>query len=156
MGYITVSNQAFDTITDLSKQTGAEDGVVVYVSASTTINDRGGGNFRWSASSTQAPDGINVIQVTDVPTGRWTRLRNNNYNTGSTSFAMSTLIGATYVVNHGLPFTPAAILLVPTNAAAASGNWFVSAITPTTFTITYGNLLSLVAGTATYNFLAVR
>jgi len=154
MAYLTMTGQSFDSLTDLALQKGTE-GATVYVSYATTAGDRGGGNYRWSDSAVNTPDGINYVQVTGVTTGRWVRMRNNNYTAGTIAFNISLGV-TTYVVAHGLPFTPTAILLEAISDSAAIGNRKISNISSTTFTVVYGSTLGLIAGQASYYFLAVR
>lgn len=153
MAYITMTGQAFDSLADLAQQMGTE-GALVYVAYASTPNDRGGGSYRWSDSAVNTADGVNFVQV-GANTGRWVRMRNNNYNAGTLSFNVSLGV-ATYTVAHGLPYQPTAILLEAISDSAAIGNRKVSNINTTTFTITFGSTLGLITGAAQYYFMAIR
>lgn len=152
--YNPIAGQSFDSLTDLSKQAGT-DGVSVSVAYAATAGDRGGGTYRWDAASTLTANGMDVIAVTGQTIGRWIRMKNNNYTTGQVSFQTQLLV-TSYTVNHGLGFTPSAIFLEPANDAASIGNRKITNINGTSFTITYSSTVGLIAGTATYYYLAVR
>jgi len=64
-----------------------------------------------------------------------------------------TLSGATtQVVTHGLGYTPASVVVWPaSSAAAASGGWWVSAISSTTFTISF---VAAVTGSSSFKWVA--
>lgn len=63
---------SFALISDLSSQAGSP-GISVMVNGKNSMNDSWGTIYFWSGSSTAAPDGFSVIQVTGVATGRWMR-----------------------------------------------------------------------------------
>ena len=152
MAYITMTGQTFDSLADLALQAGTE-GAVVYVAFAANPDDRGGGNYRWSSTAVNVADGMNYIQVIGVTTGRWTRMKNNNYSTGTFSINVA-LLTFTYTVSHGLPFIPSGILLEALSQQAAIGDRWVSNINSTTFTVNYRSLP--LAGLATYFYTAVR
>jgi|GEM_PF-5416005 len=62
----------FDLATDLVNQGGAA-GIQVRTNGGTSFNDGQAGTYAWNASSTATHDGINVIKVTAITTGRWVR-----------------------------------------------------------------------------------
>jgi len=152
MAYITMTGQAFDSLADLALQAGTE-GVVVYVAYGVNPDDRGGGNYRWSSTAVNTADGINYIQVSGMSVGRWTRMRNNNYSTGTFSITVA-LLTLTYTVSHGLPYIPSGILLEALSQQGAIGDRWISNINATTFTVNYRSLP--LAGLATYFYTAIR
>ncbi len=153
MGY-NVTTNTFDVLADLTGQVGT-DGVSVSVRSGTTFNDGGGGIYFWDASSTATQDGVTIIQVTGVTTGRWMRSKNNNYSVGSYTFPVIALT-STYTITHNLPYTPRHINLQASTGAAAASPVYIPAasINATTFQIVFSGLL--LVGTATFSYLAIR
>jgi len=151
-----MTGQAFDSLSDLAAQGGGTEGAVVYVAYATVPDDRGGGQYRWSMTSTATPDGSNTIQVTGVSIGRWTRIKNNIYNSQLVSFQVVSLLTKAYVVTHGLPFTPSGVLLTPLTQAAGAlgGGYWITNINATDFTINFQSLL--VIGTASFVCVPIR
>ncbi len=147
-------NQVFDTISDLQLQKGTQNASVM-VLGQNTVNDGNGGNYLWDDTSTTSADGIKIVQVTGVSTGRWLRSRNNNYGTGSTTFS-GILLTTIYTVNHLQAFTPAQVHIQARNAGAASGTSFVQNITATTFQIVFTAVPIIGTNNITFDFLAIR
>lgn len=153
MGYNPI-NQVFDTLADLTSQKGTPT-TTVYVSGQTSINDGNGGNYMWDDTNVASADGFKIVQVTGVTTGRWVRSKNSNYSTGQTT--ISTLVGtANYVVTHGLNYTPIKVFLQSRSQSAANSNYYVSAITTTTFTITLVTLPLIAGNNMIFDWLAVK
>lgn len=153
MGYNATTN-SFTNILDLQGQVGT-DFVTVNVTGGTVLNDGNGGMYFWDPLSITSHDGVKVIQVSGVPTGRWMRSKNNNYTTGEFSFGVVALT-STYTVTHGLGYAPTSIQLQPLTAAAAGSPIFIpkASINSTTFQVTFTGLLNI--GTATFSFIAIR
>jgi len=148
-----LSNLIYNSIADLAVVIGTDD-IVAYVSYSNTVGDRGGGNFRWSTVAVNTIDNINVVGIPGSASGRWIRLMNSSYNTGTFTFPVA--IGTnTYTVSHGLAFTPNYVGLTPSNDPALAYVAGVIAITATTFTVKIGTL-PIVTGTASYRYIATR
>lgn len=153
MAYNPTTN-SFDLLADLALQKGTPS-TVVYVSGQTTINDGGGGNYMWDNTSTTTADGIRVVAVTGVTTGRWLRSKSTNYGTGSTTFGGIALTSI-YTINHNQSFTPAQVHIQARNAGAASGTSYVQNITSTTFQIVFTGIPIIGTNNITFDFLAVR
>jgi len=154
MAYNPINN-TFTTLADLAQQVGT-DTTIVQVSGGTTFNDGNGGSYFWDPLSTATADGVKIIQVIGVSTGRWMRSKSSNYSTFPISFTATLGLGSTYTVNHGLSFTPTQIHIQPTNAAAASQLAYVpnATINSTTFQIVFIALPTLAP--MTFNILAIR
>lgn len=74
------------------------------------------------------------------------------YNKGNTTLS-STLLQTTFVITHGLGYTPTSVIVQPKSASAASGH-YVSAISSTTFTITY--LVNIGISSLTWDWIAYK
>jgi len=153
MGYNAI-NSVFDTLADLSSQAGSAN-IIAYVRGGTTMNDGNGGNYLWDENSTATHDGIKIIKVTDVTTGRWMRATSNVYKTGQVTFSGITL-QTTYTVAHGLAFTPSSIHIQARSAGAASTFSHVGVITGTNFQIIFTGIPALGVNNITYDFFAIR
>jgi hypothetical protein len=71
---------------------------VFVVTGVTTQGDGRGGTFWWDATSVLPDDGISVIQVTGVATGRWVKISDKFENYVHDQPVAS----ATWIVNHNL------------------------------------------------------
>lgn len=89
--------QSIGIATDLRNQNKNISSVFV-VTGVTTQGDGGGGTFWWDASSILPDDGISVIQVTGVATGRWVKISDKFENYVHDQAVPS----ATWIVNHNL------------------------------------------------------
>jgi len=147
------ASKEFNIVTDLRAQAGT-DNVQVSVKGLITVGDQNGGQYYWSASSTDADDGFITIKVTTVDTGRWKRLPNANTVKGNVTFS-ATLVTSSYVVNHGLPFTPLQIYVQPTSANAAVPSW-VSNINATSFTVNFASVPILGTNNISIFWLAIK
>lgn len=134
-----VASKQFSTISDLRLQ-GGMDGTIVNVSGLATANDKNGGNYYWNASSTSSDDGITVIKVTAIATGRWIKMTNDNTIKGGQVLS-GTVLQTAYPITYGqtLPFTPAMIIVQAYSANAAVPSW-VSNVTTTGFTVNFASI----------------
>lgn len=148
-----VASKSFGTIVDLRAQAGA-DNVQVLLQGLSTIGDQNGGIYYWNGTSTTADDGFTVVAVTGVTTGRWVRMPNANTVKGEVTFS-ATVLNSTYVVNHGLPFTPLQIYVQPKSANAAVPSW-VSNITSTSFTVNFASVPILGTNNISIFWLAIK
>jgi len=148
------NNNTFTTLTDLAGQVGTSNSIANVLGGS-VFNDGGGGTYYWDDTSTATPDGVKIVQVSGITTGRWMRAKANAYGTTAVSFSGLSLI-TTYTVSHGQSFTPAQIHIQPTNLAAASSIAYVpnASINSTTFQIVFASLPTL--STITFNVFAIR
>jgi len=148
------TTQTFPTVlTDLKASVGTS-GIQAIASGLTTPNDGNGGTFIWDAASVLADNGMTVIQVTGVTTGRWLRVSNSNVTKGSAVFN-GELLKTAYVVNHGLGFVPAQVYIQPTSVGAAVISW-VSNKTATTFTVNFLNVLNVGVNNITFDYLVIK
>lgn len=152
MAYNPTTN-SFDLLSDLSLQKGTPS-VSVKVLGGTVFNDGGGGTYNWDNTSTATSDGMRVIQVTGVITGRWIRERASSYGTGQVTFPGITLI-TRYTRAHNQSFTPLQIHIQARSAGAASSLCWIENITSTNFDIVFANV-PLLTGNIVFDFLAVR
>lgn len=131
-------SKQFNTITDLRVQ-GGTSGTVVNVSGLVTATDKNGGNYYWDATSTVADDGISVIKVTNITTGRWIKMLNDNTIKGRQVF--SGLLQTAYPISFGqtLPVTPALIIVQAYSLNASVPTW-ISNVTTTGFTLNFNAL----------------
>lgn len=68
----------YDSIADMRAGSGGGvDGAVADLLGYNTPGDNGGGKFYWDATSTDADNGLTIIKVTSIATGRWLRLSTN-------------------------------------------------------------------------------
>lgn len=137
MAYLPTGGQVFGTLTDLRSNAGT-DGLVVYLAALTVLGDGNGGDYYWSATSTATDDGFQTVQVTGLSTGRWLRMKNANYASGSQVLSGNALQTA-YVINHGLGVVPTKVFIQATTANAAVISW-VSNKTTTSFTVNFASV----------------
>jgi len=148
------TNNSFTTISELSQQKGTPN-AVVQVSGGSAFNDGSGGAYFWDDTSTVTADGIKVVQVPGVITGRWMRSKNNNYGTGQLTFSGIALTSR-YTRPHNQSFIPTQIHIQARNAAAASGTSYVENITATNFDIVFTGIPLLGTNNITFDFLAIR
>jgi len=130
---------------------------IVQVLGGTSFNDGSGGSYFWDENSTATADGLKIVQVTGVTTGRWMRSKNNSYGTTSVTFSGVTLI-TTYTLNHLQSFTPAQIHIQATGQGAGSGTSWVpqNSITSTSFQIVFSGIPIIGTNNITFNILAIR
>jgi len=150
---ISVANKQFGIISDLRSQAGS-DKVVVKVSGMTTVGDQNSGDYYWDVNSTATDDGFITIKVTNVTTGRWIRIPNANTIKGTSTFSALTL-QTSYVINHGLPFTPLQVYIQPMSANAAVPSW-VSNINSTSFTVNFSTVPILGTLNLSINWLVIK
>lgn len=150
-----VPSKQFNTITDLRAQGGTA-GTVVTVSGLTSANDKNGGNYYWDASSTATDDGLLTIKVTNITTGRWIKMLNDNTIKGSATFSGGALQTA-YNISYGqtLPFTPTLIIVQPYSANAAVPSW-ISNVTTTGFTINFASVPILGTNNLSIGWLIIK
>jgi len=148
-----VASKSFGTITDLRVQAGT-DNVQVLLQGLVTAGDSNGGIYAWVATNTDTDDGFITIKVTNVTTGRWKRMSNENTIKGNVTFS-ATVLNSTYVVNHGLPFTPLHVYIQPRSANAAVPSW-VSTITSTSFTVNFASVPILGTNNITIDYLVIK
>lgn len=152
MAYNPTTN-SFDLISDLTLQKGTSTAAVKVLGA-TVFNDGGGGTYLWDNNSTATADGLKIIQVTGVTTGRWMRERASSYGTGQVTFTGVTL-QTRYTRTHGQSFTPLQIHIQARSQGAASSLCWIENITATNFDIVFANVPLLVVNII-FDFLAVR
>lgn len=150
-----VASKQFATITDL-RLSGATSGTIVNVSGLITANDRNGGNYYWNASSTASDDGVSVIKVTNITTGRWMKMTNDNTIKGGQVLSGNVLQTA-YNISYGqtLPFTPAMILVQAYSANAAVPSW-VTNVTTTGFTVNFSSVPILGTSNLDIRYLIIK
>lgn len=148
-----VASKSFGTISDLRAQSGT-DRVQVLVLGMNAVGDQNAGNYYWDAASTDTDDGFITVKVTNVATGRWKRIPNANTIKGSSTFSAITL-QTSYVINHGLPFTPLQVYIQPMSSAAAVPSW-ISNINSTSFTINFSTVPLLGTLNLTVAWLVIK
>jgi len=148
-----VASKQFGTVADLRLQGGVQ-GVQVLVQGQNTVTDGNGGVYAWNDASTVSDDGLTVVKVSTITTGRWLRMPNSNTIKGSAVFN-GELLKTAYVVNHGLGFVPAQVYVQPTSAGAAVISW-ISNKTATTFTVNFLNVLNVGVNNITFDFLIIK
>lgn len=99
-----------------------------------------------SAGSNIAITGSGTIGSPYVIASKWYK--------GNCIFSGITLT-TSYTITHGLGFTPSAILIMPTSSNAAAIS-YVSAITSTTFTITFLTIPILGTNNISFTYLALQ
>lgn len=154
---IPVAQNTFGTLADLRGQVGGVASVQVLLKGLNSINDSNGGTYMWSTTSTSTDDGFTIIRPTSISAGspgRWLRLTNSNTIKGNVTFS-GTLLQTAYVVNHGLPFTPAQVIIQArsNNAAAYS---YVSAINSTSFTINFLTVPVIGSANISFDYLVIK
>lgn len=134
-----VSTKQFSNIAALRLQAGT-DKIIVRVMGQITETDKNGGDYRWDATSTAADDGILVIKVANVATGRWMKMMNDNTIKGSATLS-GLVLQAAYPISFGqtLPNIPAIIIVQAYSANAAVPSW-VSNVTTTGFTVNFASV----------------
>lgn len=134
-----IASKQFGTVADLRLQAGMQ-GTIVNLSGLTTANDKNGGNYYWNSASTATDDGISVIKVTNVTTGRWIKMLNENTIKGSKTFNGVTLQTAYPITfDTALPVAPAMVIIQAYSANAAVPSW-VSNVTTTGFTVNFASV----------------
>lgn len=148
-----VASKSFGTIVDLRAQAGT-DNVQVLVQGLSTVGDQNGGIYYWNSTSTAIDDGFITLAVTGVPTGRWIRMPNSNTIKGTSTFSALALTSS-YVINHGLPFTPLQVFIQAKTANAAVPSW-ISNINSTSFTVNFSSVPLLGTLNLSFDWLAVK
>ncbi|MES2593153.1 MAG: hypothetical protein V4608_14825 [Bacteroidota bacterium] len=150
-----VASKQFSTISDLRAQAGT-DKVIVTLSGLTTITDKNGGTYQWDATSVLADDGLMVVKVANVTTGRWIKKLNENTIKGIrtvSGLALTTAYNITY--DATLPSIPAMITIQAYSANAAVPSW-VSNVTTTGFTVNFASVPILGTNNITFTFLIIK
>lgn len=151
-----VDNQSLrvNNISELRSLTATNETTIVVVLGTTAMNDGNGDIFFWVPTSVLADNGLTVVAVNDIPTGRYIRLRTLTVKTGKGVISGLTLT-TSYVVTHNLGAVPGTILTEPTSPAAGSAfaNHHISARTATTFTITFGGVPGIGFENITFDWL---
>lgn len=150
-----VASKQFSTIADL-RATAGTDNVIVNVSGLSAMNDKNGGLYQWDATSVAADDGILVIKVANVTTGRWLKKLNENTIKGSktiSSLALTTAYPITY--DAPLPAVPAMIIIQATSANAAVPSW-VSNVTTTGFTVNFATVPVIGTNNISFTYLIIK
>jgi len=148
-----VASKSFGTISDLRSQSGSSN-TQVLLQGLNAINDGNGGIYMWDDLSTATDDGLSVIKVASVTTGRWLKMPNSNTIKGNVTFSAAVLQTA-YVVNHGLSFAPNQIYIQARSANAAVPSW-VSNITSTSFTVNFASVPILGTNNITIDYLIIK
>ncbi len=150
-----VASKQFSTISDLRAQAGT-DKVIVTLSGLVTMNDKNGGQYQWDATSIVADDGITVIKVTNVTTGRWVKKLNENTIKGTKTVSGLALQTA-YVINYdaALPVIPAMIIIQATSANSAVPSW-ISNVTTTGFTVNFASVPILGTNNLSFSYLIIK
>ena len=150
-----IASKQFATVTDMRLQ-GAVSGTIVNLSGLATANDRNGGNYYWNASSTANDDGISVVKVTAITTGRWLKMTNDNTIKGAATFN-GTALQTAYAISYGqtLPFIPAMIVVQPYSANAAVPSW-VSNVTTTGFTVNFASVPVVGTNNISITYLIIK
>jgi len=148
-----VASKSFGTISDLRSQSGSSN-TQVLLQGLNTINDGNGGIYMWDDLSTATDDGLSVIKVASVTTGRWLKMPNSNTIKGNVTFS-SAVLQTAYVVNHGLSFAPNQIYIQARSANAAVPSW-VSNITSTSFTVNFASVPILGTNNITIDYLIIK
>jgi hypothetical protein len=148
-----VATLSFNTVTDLKLQVGVN-GVQVLVNGLSAFGDQNGGLYIWSDTCVMANNNFTIVQVVGVSTGRWMRVANANTIKGSVTFS-ATALNSTYVVNHGLPFTPLQVYVQPRSANAAVPSW-VSGINSTSFTVNFASVPILGTNNISIDYLIIK
>lgn len=150
-----IASKQFATITDLRAQAGTAN-VIVTLSGLTAMNDKNGGTYQWDAANVSADDGVLVIKVANVTTGRWIKKLNDNVIKGSVIFngtALQTAYPVTF--QSALPFTPSAIFIQPTSINAAALSW-VSNKSTTGFTVNFLSVPVLGTNNITFDYIVIK
>lgn len=150
-----IASKQFSTITDLRAQAGTSN-VIVTLSGLTSMNDKNGGTYQWDATNVSADDGVLVIKVTNVATGRWIKKLNDNVIKGSVIFngtALQTAYPVTF--QTALPFVPSAIFIQPTSTNAAALSW-VSNKSTTGFTVNFLSVPILGTSNITFDYIVIK
>lgn len=150
-----VASKQFSTITDLRAQAGT-DKVIVTLSGLSTMNDKNGGIYQWDASSTATDDGLLVIKVSNVATGRWIKKLNENTIKGIRTLSGAALQTA-YNISYDspLPIAPAMIIIQAYSANAAVPSW-VSNVTTTGFTVNFASVPVLGTNNLIITYLIIK
>lgn len=148
-----VASQSFNLLSDLKTCVGTQD-VQVLLLGLTSMYDNNGGTYTWDISSTATDDGFKTIQVTGVTTGRWLRVGNSN-TVKSTSTVSGAALTTAYIINHGLPFTPAQVYIQPRSSNAAVPSW-ISSINSTSFTVNFASIPILGTNNITFDWLVIK
>lgn len=150
-----VASKQFSILSDLRSQAGT-DKVIVNLSGLLSMNDKNGGAYQWDATSTLADDGLSVVKVTNVATGRWIKKLNENTIKGIRTIsggALQTAYNITY--DAPLPLPPAMIIVQPYSANAAVPSW-ISNISTTGFTVNFASVPVLGTNNLTFTFLIIK
>jgi len=150
-----VASKQFATIADLRAQAGTAN-VIVTLSGLTAMNDKNGGTYQWDDTNVSADDGILVIKVTNVTTGRWIKKLNDNVIKGSVIFngtALQTAYPVTF--STALPYSPSAIFIQPTSINAAALSW-VSNKSATGFTVNFLSVPVIGTSNITFDYIVIK
>jgi len=150
-----VASKQFATISELRGQ-GGMNGTIVNVSGLVTANDKNGGNYYWNSASTLTDDGISVIKVTNIATGRWLKMLNDNTIKGSVTLN-GTILQTAYPISFGqtLPSIPSMIIVQAYSANAAVPSW-VSNVTTTGFTVNFSSVPVIGTNNLSINYLIIK
>ncbi len=111
----------------------------VFVLGNTSVGDGGAGLYYWNSTSTASDDGLTVIQVTGVSTGRWLLCQNVIFQNSNIPLAGSTdrILQTDTNGNITAPYsiidmyvTDSDLIAAATGATYNSGNYFIATVTP--------------------------
>jgi len=150
-----VASKQFATIADLRAQAGT-DNVIVTLSGLTAMNDKNGGTYQWDAANVSADDGVLIIKVANVTTGRWIKKLNDNVIKGSVIFN-GTLLQTAYPVTftNALPYVPASVFIQPTSTNAAALSW-ISNKSTTGFTVNFLSVPVIGTSNITFDYIVIK
>lgn len=152
---MATSGTQFSTRADLRKQV-AFDKVMVTLSGLVTEGDKNGGIYQWDSLSTATDDGVLVIKVDNVVTGRWIKKLNDNTIKGSvvmSGVALQTAYPITFTT--ALPFIPSMVVIQPTSINAAALSW-VSNKSTTGFTVNFLSVPILGTNNITFDYIVIK
>lgn len=150
-----IASKQFSTIADLRSQAGSP-GVIVTLAGLNTVSDKNGGTYQWDAASTAADDGMLVIKVANVTTGRWTKKLNDNTIKGiRTVNGAVTQTAYSVLYDSPLPFIPAMIIIQAYSANAAVPSW-ISNVTTTGFTVNFASTPAIGVNNITFTYLIIK
>lgn len=152
---MATSGSQFPTRTELRKQSG-QNKVMVTLSGLITEGDKNGGIYQWDETSILVDDGVSVIKVDNVPTGRWIKKLNENTIKGSVTFSGVTLQTSYNVTfTNPLPFIPAMVFTEATSPNAAVLRYITNKST-TGFTVNFLTVPVLGTANISFDYLVIK
>ena len=136
----------------------------VFVLGNSSIGDGGAGIYYWNSTSTGTDDGLTIIQVTGVSTGRWLLAQNILFQKSNAAFAGTgnRIVQANAAGDASAPYsvldmfvTDSDLITSATGATYNSGNHFIATVSPANSKV-FSQGMKYVDTTTGYEYEAIQ